>query len=192
MSNDLACFDQYFGENWAKSFKSKWDSLFKNNQSTTTTTTTTTPVTTTTTETPTTTTPLPDSNKTFEVISDLSLQDARDGLEFFKIYNDFMLAKLASKLSQNAHERRMLQSSQNQENNNLPPIPPPPMIQNPTQAPQVPDFSKIDENDIKVLKELDSCLKNKKTSTNVDGNGRTDVDVTNERRGIYERYFYKK
>lgn len=189
----MACFNQFFGESWAKSVKDKWDTLFHKNQSIITTQ----PTTTTSTNTPTTTsstTSDPISNKTTEVISDLSLQDARDGLEFFKIYNDFMLAKLTSKLSQDAHERRMLHSSQNQEVNQ------PPMIQDlPTQAPLVPDFSNINENDIRVLKELDSCLKNKKTSTNLDGNvpivkgngadGTVD-DVTNDRRGIYERFFH--
>lgn len=192
----MACFNQFFGESWAKSVKDKWDTLFHKNQSTTPTP----PTTTTTTNTPTTTsstTSYPISNKTTEVISDLSLQDARDGLEFFKIYNDFMLAKLTSKLSQDAHERRMLHSSQNSDEKQ------PPVIQDlPTQAPVVPDFSSINENDIRVLKELDSCLKTKKTSTNLDGNvpivekddgadGTVD-DVTNARRGIYERYFYKK
>lgn len=178
MYNDIACFDRYIGENMAKNMKQKWDSWFHKNQSTTTTSTTTkTPPTTSS------TTQYPISNKTTEVISDLTLQDARDGLEFFKIYNEFMLAKLASKLSQDAHERRMLKSAQNQEE-----------FQNPTQVPpSVPDFSEINDNDIKVLKELDLCLKNKKTSTDMGGNssilrtGDTSsgtVDGTNDSRGI--------
>ncbi len=197
MYNDLACFDKYIGENMAKGMKDKWNTWFHKNRTTnmTTTSTTTTTIPPTTSST---TTPSPILNQTTEVISDLSLQEARDGLEFFKIYNDFMLAKLASKLSQDAHERRMLKSVQNQDenigSNTLPPV-----FQNPVQ---VPDLSRIDENDIKVLKELDSCLKNKKTSTNWNGNvptlktedGHDDGavnEVSNDRRGIYERFLYK-
>lgn len=190
MYNDLACLDQYFGDSWAINIKDKWSSWFHKNQSTITTTTN--PATTTNSPTTLGTTPQPISNKTTEVISDLRLQDATDGLEFFKIYNDFMLSKLASKLSQNAHERRMLQSAQNQGENTLSPE-----LLNPTQSPLVPDFTKFNENDIQVLRELDSCLKNKKTSSNLDDNvpiintdGMVNDDV-NARRGIYERYLYK-
>lgn len=188
MYNDLSCFDQYFGNSMAKSIKDKWDSWFHKNQSTTTTTTSTTtnpPVTST-------TTPVPIVNTTTEVISDLSLQDAKDGLEFFKIYNDFMLAKLASRLSQEAHERRMLKSVKNP-NENSQQNAPPPVLQNPTQTPpQLSDFSTINENDIKTLRELDLCLKGRKSSTNANGNvptvmaDETVKDATNDNRGIYK------
>lgn len=194
MYNDLACLDQYFGDSMTKSIKDKWNSWFNKNQSTTTTTSTSTTTTTTSPPTTSATTPYPIVNKTTEVISDLSLQDARDGLEFFKIYNDFMLARLASKLSQDAHERRMLKSVQNEnpDQNALPPV-------NPTQAPHLPDFSTINENDIQILKELDSCLKSKKSATHVDGSigsiAKADGaanDVRNDdNRGIYERSFDK-
>lgn len=192
MYNNLACLDQFFGSAWAKGVKDKWNSWFHKNESTTTPSSPT-PTTPTTTSSPTSIspTPLPITNKTTEVISDLYLQDAPDGLEFFKIYNDFMLAKLASKLSQDAHERQMLHMAQNPEENT---------VSNPTQTPLVPDFSRINENDIAVLKKLDSCLKNEQPVTNVDGSvpitKSDDVEgtvdgATNDRRGIYERYLHR-
>lgn len=202
MYNDLACLDQYLGETWIKGVRDKWKSWFNKNNSTTTSTTTTTFPTTTTIETTTNspaeiiTTPptLLDANipnKTTEVISDLSIQDARDGLEFFKIYNDFMLAKLASRLSQNAHERRMLSSADNPDQNISSEL-----VQGAAQTPVVPDFSKISEDDIKVLKKLDSCLKNNKNLSNLNGNVpiiKSDdiegTDVTYDRRGTYENIF---
>lgn len=185
MYSDLACLDQYLGSNW---IKDKWQTWFHKNQSTTTTSTTTTSSTTTssTTISPTT------LSTTTEIVSDSSIQYAQDGLEFFKIYNDFMLAKLASKLSQTAPERQMLNSAQSTDQNTFTQI-----TSNPTVAPFVPDFPNISENDIKVLKELQSCLKNKKNLTNLDGNipmvqsAGIDggVDVTDDRRGTYDNMF---
>lgn len=203
MKNDLACLDQYLGENWAQRIKDKWQMWFHKNTSTTTTSTAATttinfPITTTsfTTISPSTlSTNTP--NQTSEVISDSSIQDAQDRMEFFKIYSDFILAKLASKLSQNEHERRMLNSAQSTEQNYFPVITP-----NPTEAlnpPFVPDFSSISDSDIKVLKELESCLKNKNNLTNLEGNVPIiqsdgideNLDVTDDRRGTYDNILYK-
>ncbi|KAJ6649145.1 hypothetical protein Bhyg_04378 [Pseudolycoriella hygida] len=176
MRNDLNCLEEYFGENWVKNVKDKWNSWFKKNQSTISSTANSPVQITTTTSFPTSTvTPFTNSYENIEEVSDSRLHDAQNGLEYFKIYNDLMLAKLASRLSQDAHKQQTSYDTKIQ------------TLENSTQVPIVPDFSKFNDNDIKVLKELDSCLKMKKISTNTDSkfhNTKTEEvvdDATNER-----------
>lgn len=101
-------------------------------------------------------------------VSTNSNQDARDGLEFFKIYNDFMLSKIASKLSENNQLRQPL--TLNNEQN--------PTVESTrtTSKTSSPNLSKFNENDIKILKELNSCLLKKKAVSKLD-DGKVDKEV---------------